>query len=400
MAGPLHGIRILDLTTVVLGPYCTQIMADMGADVIKVESPDGDSTRYIGAGRRLGMSGIFINLNRGKRSLVLDLKEPEGRAALLAVARGCDVFVHSMRAKAIDRLSLGFDAIRSVAPSIIYCSATGYGSRGRYRDKPAYDDVIQAGCGLAMLQAEQLGAPQYVTTVVADKVTGLMTLSGILLALFHRSRTGEGQMVEVPMFETMASFVLAENICGQAFDPPLGRAVYERLTTPARKPYRTRDGYLSVIVYTDRQWKEFLRVADRADLAADPRLASFAARTSHVDFMYRLIESIIATRTCAEWIETLEDADIPVMPVLSTDQLFADPHLGEAKLMERVATARDGNMRLPRTPVELSETPARSLTAAPELGEHSRQILLEAGFAAGDVDTLVERIVRPTLPAD
>jgi len=240
-----------------------------------------------------------------------------------------------------------------------------------------------------MLQAEQIGTPQYVTTVVADKVTGLLALSGILLALFHRARTGQGQAVDVPMFETMASFVLAENICGHAFDPPLGPAIYERLTTPARKPYRTRDGCLSVIVYKDRQWQAFLRVADRADLMDDPRLASFAARTGHVDFLYRLIESIIATRTCAEWIEVLEDADIPVMPVSSTDQLFTDPHLGEAKLMEGFAAAGDGKLRLPRTPVELSATPARGLTAAPALGEHTRQILLEAGLAAGDVDTLV-----------
>jgi crotonobetainyl-CoA:carnitine CoA-transferase CaiB-like acyl-CoA transferase len=217
MAGPLQGIRVLDLTTVVLGPYCTQIMADMGADVIKVESPDGDSTRYIGAARRPGMSGIFINLNRGKRSIVLDLKDARGRAALLAVARGCDVFVHSMRGPAIGRLDLGYDAIREAAPAIVYCSVTGYGKGGCHRDRPAYDDVIQAACGLAMLQAEHIG--------------------------------------------------------GRAFDPPLGPAIYQRLTTPSRRPYRTRDGYLSVIVYTDRQWQAFLQRANRADLLDDLRLA-------------------------------------------------------------------------------------------------------------------------------
>jgi crotonobetainyl-CoA:carnitine CoA-transferase CaiB-like acyl-CoA transferase len=389
MAGPLHGVRVLDLTTVVLGPYCTQIMADMGADVIKVESPDGDSTRYIGAARRPGMSGIFINLNRGKRSLVVDLKTPEARAALLRVARSCDVFVHSMRMKAIEGLGLAYSTLAEVAPSIVYCSLTGYGQRGRYRDKPAYDDVIQAGCGLVFLQAEHAGQPQYVTTVVADKVTGLMALSGILLALFQRSRSGKGQALEVPMFETMASFVLAENICGQAFDPPIGPAIYGRLTARARKPYRTRDGHLSVIVYTDRQWDRFLRLANRPDLRDDPRLVSFAARTGHVDFAYGLIESIIATRTSAEWIEALEDADIPVMPVLSTDQLFTDPHLRESRLIDRFVTEADGEVRLPRTPIDLSHAPAAILTAAPELGQHSRQILLEAGCSAADVEALV-----------
>ncbi|MEP6656345.1 MAG: CoA transferase [Betaproteobacteria bacterium] len=398
MAGALHGVRVLDLTTVVLGPYCTQIMADMGADVIKVESPDGDSTRYIGASRRPGMSGIFINLNRGKRSLVLDLKAPEGRAALLAVARGCDVFVHSMRTKAIDRLGLGYAALADAAPAIVYCSVVGYGQNGRYRDKPAYDDVIQAGCGLALLQAMQAGTPQYVTTVVADKVTGLMALAGIMLALFHRERTGKGQAVEVPMFESMASFVLAENICGHAFDPPIGPAVYQRLTTPARKPYRTRDGYLAVIVYTDRHWEKFLSIAGRADLATDPRLVSFAARTEHVDFLYRLIESVIATRTSAEWVELLEDADIPVMPLLSTDQLFTDAHLREAHMIEAVATAGDGNVRLPRTPIDLSATPGGGLTAAPELGQHSRQVLLEAGYTEEGVTALLERIAKPAPP--
>jgi crotonobetainyl-CoA:carnitine CoA-transferase CaiB-like acyl-CoA transferase len=198
------------------------------------------------------------------------------------------------------------------------------------------------------------------------------------------------------MFEAMASFVLAENINGHAFDPPLGPAIYERLTTSARKPYRARDGaYLAVIVYTDRQWKEFLRVADRTDLSDDPRVASFAARTRHVDFLYRLIESVIATRTSAQWIDVLEDADIPVMPVHSTDQLFSDPHLGDAAMMQAIATAGDGNMRLPRTPIELSETPARSPTPAPELGEHTRQILLEAGCALAEVDALVGRIAAP-----
>ena len=394
MAGPLAGVRVLDLTTVVLGPYCTQIMADMGADVIKVESPDGDSTRYIGAARRPGMSGIFINLNRGKKSLVLDLRTSAGRDALLAVARGCDVFIHAMRMRAIERLHLDYANVAKAVPAIVYCNVTGYGQRGRYRDKPAYDDVIQAGCGLAMLQSEQIGTPQYVTTVVADKVTGLLALSGILMALHHRAHTGEGQAVDVAMFETMASFVLAENISGQAFDPPLGPAIYHRLTTPARKPYRTRDGYLAVIVYTDRQWREFLRVAERTDLLGDPRLASFTTRTEHVDFLYRLIEDIIATRTSAQWVEALEDADIPVMPVLTTDELFNDPHLREAALIESLEAGADGALRLPRTPIGYSRTPAGPLDAAPELGQHSREILMGAGYASADADALVAQFAH------
>jgi crotonobetainyl-CoA:carnitine CoA-transferase CaiB-like acyl-CoA transferase len=216
-----------------------------------------------------------------------------------------------------------------------------------------------------------------------------MALSAILLALFHRSRTGRGQSAEVAMFETAASFVLAENICGQAFDPPLGSAVYPRLTAAGRRPCATRDGQLSVIVYTDGQWGRFLRAAKREELLGDARLVSFAARTQNVDFAYGVIESIIATRTTAEWIEVLEESDIPVMPVVSTDDLFSDPHLADAKMFETVDTRSDGRVRLPRTPIEFSMTRPDRLRPAPELGEHSRQVLQEAGYSGAGLDELV-----------
>ena len=259
--GPLAGIRVLDLTATLMGPYCTQILADMGADVIKVESPYGDTTRYLPDGRKPGMSGMFVNLNRGKRSIVLDLKSEGGREILAALTRKCDVFVHSMRFEAVKRLQLSYDDVKQISADVVYANLYGYSRQGPYAEWPAYDDTIQGISGLAMLQAEVMGEPRYVPTVMADKVAGLTAAYAVVMALFHRERTGEGQEIEIGMFETMVSFLLVEHIGGSLFDPPIADPTYRRAVTPHRRPYKTADGYVSVLIYNDKQWARFVTIA-------------------------------------------------------------------------------------------------------------------------------------------
>ena len=256
--GPLTGVRVVDLTAMVMGPYCTQIMADMGADVIKVEPPEGDNTRYISVGPAPGMSGVYVNVNRGKRAVVLDLRTEHGKTALQALIRTADVFIHSMRSKAVAKLGFGYDDVAAINPGIVYTNCYGYGRRGPNRDLPAYDDTIQAECGLPAVQEQLTGEANYVGTIIADKVAGLTALYATMMALFHRERTGEGQEVEVSMFETMASFMLVEHANGAMFDPPLGPAVYPRTVAPNRRPYRTSDGYIAALIYNDKHWNAFV----------------------------------------------------------------------------------------------------------------------------------------------
>src|SRR5215831_5221709 len=270
-AGPLAGVRVVDLTSMVMGPYCTQIMADMGADVIKIEPPEGDNTRYISVGPTHGMSGVFVNVNRGKRSIVLDLRSDGDKAALRALIAKADVFIHSMRSKAIAKLGFGYDAVAAINKKIVYTNCYGYGRRGRARDLPAYDDTIQAECGIPSVQKLLTGEASFVGTIMADKIAGMTAVYATMMALFHRERTGEGQEVEVSMFETMAAFMLVEHANGAIFDPPLGPAVYPRTVAPNRAPYRTSDGYIAALIYNDKHWSAFIdavRPAWASDLYA------------------------------------------------------------------------------------------------------------------------------------
>src|SRR5579862_9839262 len=285
--GPLSGVRVIDLTSMVMGPYATQIMADMGADVIKIEPPDGDNTRYISVGPAPGMSGVFVNVNRGKRSVVLDLRSDAGIAALRGLIQQADIFIHSMRSKAIAKLGFSYEAVVALNPAIIYTNCYGYGRRGPDKDLTAYDDTIQAECGLPAIQQMLTGEANYVGTIMADKVAGLTALYATMMALFHRERTGEGQEVEVSMFETMASFMLVEHANGAMFSPALGPAIYPRAVAPNRRPYRTRDGYISALIYNDKQWATFVE-AVRPPWASDA-YATLERRARHIDTVYALV---------------------------------------------------------------------------------------------------------------
>lgn len=323
--GPLAGVRVIDLTAMVMGPYCTQIMADMGADVIKIEPPEGDNTRYISVGPAPGMSGVFVNVNRGKRSVVLDLRSAAGKATLRELVKRADVFIHSMRAKAIAKLGFSYPEVAALNPSIVYTNCYGYGRRGPDKDLTAYDDTIQAECGLPAVQQMLTGEANYVGTIMADKVAGMTALYATSMALFHRARTGEGQEVEVAMFETMAAFMLVEHANGAMFDPPLGPAIYPRTVARNRKPYRTSDGYISALIYNDKQWSAFIE-AVRPTWASD-QYATLEQRARQVDTIYALLAETLKERTTQEWLALFRKLEIPAAPLRTPQELLDNPHL-------------------------------------------------------------------------
>lgn len=377
--GPLTGVRVVDLTAMVMGSYCTQIMADMGAEVIKVESPDGDNTRYISVGPAPGMGGVFVNVNRGKRSVVLDLRSEHGKTALRALIEKADVFIHSMRAKAIARLGFSYDEVAGINPAIVYTNCYGYGRRGPDRDLPAYDDTIQAECGLSAIQEQLTGEATFVGTIMADKVAGLTALYATMMALFHRQRTGEGQEVEVSMFEAMASFMLVEHANGAMFDPPLGPAVYPRAVAPNRRPYRTSDGYIAALIYNDKQWSAFID-AVRPPWAGD-LYATLERRARQIDKVYALLAETFKERTTEEWLALFRELEIPAAPLRTPDALFDNPHLNAVGFFETVDTPR-GPVRFPGVPTWFSRTPGRVAGPAPELGADTADVLDEISASA------------------
>ncbi|OAH46920.1 acetyl-CoA acetyltransferase [Sphingobium yanoikuyae] len=376
--GPLAGIRVVDLTAMVFGPYATQIMADMGADVIKIEPPAGDATRYINAGPTPELGGVFTNVNRGKRSLVLDLRQEGDKARLRALIATADVFIHSMRGKAIAKLGFDYQAVKAIRPDIVYTNCYGYSRRGPDGDKPAYDDTIQAECGIPHLQQLMTGKPDFMATIIADKVAGLTGLYATMMALFHRERTGEGQEVEVSMFETMASFMLTEHASGMLFEPPLGPAHYHRVVARNRKPYATKDGHVAALVYNDKHWNAFVAAVNPP--WATEEFDTLAKRAKQIDRVYGLLGGTFAERTTQEWLELLEALHIPAAPLRTTDELFDNAHLNAIGFFETVETPQ-GPVRFPGVPTWFSQTPGRVAGGAPELGAHSREVLDELGAA-------------------
>ncbi|HEV7421358.1 MAG TPA: CoA transferase, partial [Mycobacterium sp.] len=353
---------------------CTQIMADMGADVVKIEPPAGDNTRYISVGPAPGMSGVFVNVNRGKRSVVLDLRSDAGKDALRALIADADVFIHSMRSKAIIKLGFGYDDVAAINPNIVYTNCYGYGRRGPEADRPAYDDTIQAECGLPAVQEQLTGEANYVGTIMADKVAGLTALYATMMALFHRERTGEGQEVEVAMFETMASFMLVEHANGAMFDPPLGPAVYPRTVAPNRRPYETKDGHVAALIYNDKHWNAFIEAVQPA--WNSELFATLERRAKQIDVVYGLVAQTLKERTTAEWLALFRELEIPAAPIQTPDALFDDPHLNAVGLFETIQT-KHGPVRFPGVPTWFSRTPGRVAGPAPELGADTADVLAE-----------------------
>ena len=397
--GPLAGLRVLDLTSVVLGPLATQILGDYGADIIKVEGPAGDMMRANGVSLHPGMSSIFLALNRNKRSLCLNLASQEGAAVLKRMIPSADVLVHNMRVEAIERLGFGYASVAAIKPGIVYCAATGFDQDGPDRDKPAFDDIIQAACGLAAVASTGREQPDYVPTLVADKTTGMAVVNAVLAALFHRERTGEGQYVEVPMLETMTAFVLAEHLGGLTFDPSPSKAGYARLLVGGRKPAPTKDGYLALLPYTADQWLSFLKAADRSDLAETLGVADRMTRNANIQKLYAALAEITRTRTTAEWMRICGELDIPATPIYSLDQLPDHPQLVATKLFQRMEHPTEGTIRTVRPPTKFSVSPASVRYAAPLLGQNSCELLREAGFAQDEITALVDtKIVTQRTP--
>ncbi|MDB5577223.1 MAG: CoA transferase [Bradyrhizobium sp.] len=378
--GPLGGIRVIDITNVIMGPFATHILADMGADVIKIESEEGDSFRSYRPNRSPGMAGGFLHLNRNKRSVVLDLKQASGMAALRKLIATADVFVHSLRPKAIEKLGLGYEAVRAMRPDIIYCGAYGFGEKGPYRDKAAYDDIIQAGSGLAALHIPSRGEPAFMPTVLCDKLSGQVIAYSVMAALFQRERGGGGQAIEVPMFETTAEFAYIEHLLGFAFEPQLGPTGYVRVVSPRRKPFRTADGYICILPYSDRNWRDFFEFVGRPDLSADPRFYPLTERVAHLETLYEMIEAEAPKHPTAEWVAFCDDVSIPCMPVLSLDELPDNEHMKAVGMFGQAEHPSEGAYKTIRAPVSFSSAPFRIRRHAPRLGEHTAEILQELGI--------------------
>ncbi|WP_336334472.1 CoA transferase [Pseudomonas putida] len=366
MAGPLAGVRVLDLTSNFMGPYASLLMADMGADICKIEAPAGDPTRGVGPCRNPGMSAIFLHLNRNKRSAVLDLKHPQAAQALQHMLASADVVLHSLRPKAMAKLGLTYDQVRKVNPRIIYCGAFGFGQNGPYADRPAY-----------------------VATAIADRIVGMAACNAISMALYYREKTGHGQAVEVPMFETFAHFVLGDHLYGHTFEPPIGDWGYARMMSAERRPYQTQDGYLGVNIYTDRHWQRFFLAIGRPDMADDPRYGTIFGRTENIGYLYEFLADTFATKTTAQWLSILTEADIPVIEMNTPETLLHDPHMEAVDFFQVQEHPSEGLLRMLGIPQQWSESQPEQRYPAPRLGEHTVQLLTEYGLTTAQAQQVV-----------
>ncbi len=390
MAGPLNGVRILDLTSNFMGPYASLLLADMGADICKIEAPGGDTTRGVGPCRNAGMSAIFLHLNRNKRSLVLDLKNAQGVQALKRMIESADVVLHSLRPKAMARLGLTYEEVKQINPRIIYCGAFGFGSGGPYADRPAYDDLIQAAVGLPVLQARKVGPPTYVATAIADRVVGMATSNAVAMALYYREKTGRGQSVAVPMFETFAHFVMGDHLYGHTFEPPIGDWGYARMMSAERRPYQTQDGYVGVNIYTDRHWQRFFLAVGREDMAQDPRYGTIFGRTENIGALYEFLARTFETKTTQEWMRILAEADIPIIEMNTPGSLLKDPHMEAVNFFQLQQHPSEGMLRMLGIPQEWSESQPEQRYPAPRLGEHSLVLLTEYGLTPEQAQQVVQ----------
>jgi len=379
---PLDNVRILDLSSVVMGPFATQLLGDLGADIVKVEPPDGDILRHIAPMRHKAMGHIFLHHNRNKRSIVLDLKKPEGLAALHKLIKTADVLFYNVRPQAMKRLKLSYEDVTAINPQIIYVGAYGFSQRGPYAAQPAYDDLIQGMSAMpALFHEAGASSPRYAPLAIADRITGLAAVNAITTALFARSRTGKGQSVEVPMFETVTQMVLADHMGGFTFDPPEGSYGYARMLAHDRAPYKTKDGYMCVLIYNDKHWRAFFKLIGQEKMfETDPRFGSHEARSRNISEVYAFAAEQLKLRTNAEWEKLLREADIPSAPMKSVGDVLNDPHLAATGFFKESEHPSEGRLREMTLASHWSGADPMPHRPAPRLGEHSAEILREAGY--------------------
>jgi crotonobetainyl-CoA:carnitine CoA-transferase CaiB-like acyl-CoA transferase len=382
--GPLHNIKVVEIASIVLGPLTTQYLGDMGADVIKIEPPEGDLTRSLGPQRHPGMSAVFLSCNRNKRSVVLDLRLPEDRQALHRIVAQCDVVVHSIRSHAAERMGISYEELARLNPRLVYCHVKGFSDNGLYAGKPAYDDVIQALSGAASLQSGVMGQPRYMPTIFADKVSALHAAYAVALALFHRAQTGRGQEVVLPMFEAITAFNCVEHLWGATFEPPLGPMGYETIVKAARRPYETLDGHLAFLPYTDAHWQRFFDVIGRPELMQDERFCNYPARQRHFARVWAFVTDELKRKTTAQWLELIGKGDMPVAAVNSLEDLRDDPHLESVDFWQMREHPTEGLLRFTRSPFELHDSPPSLRRLPPLLGEHTREVFEEFGVVRAE----------------
>ena len=387
--GPLAGVRVLDLTINVLGPVATMILGDMGADVIKIETPEGDPNRQNGPARHPNMAAMHLNMNRNKRSVTLNLKRPEAREALLRMVESADVFIHSMRPAAAERLGIDYEEIARRNPRIVYGYGCGYMPGGSRENDPAFDDVVQGEAGIADLMLRSVGQARYLPTVLVDKFCGYMLASAVSMALYARERTGVGQLVRVPMLETIVAFNLQEHLWGGVFDPPMGSGVgYVRLLSEHRRPYETRDGHICVLAVNDEQWRRLLPTIGRPELVTDPRFSTVDGRMKNIDYVYGVVSDQMKTQATADWHRLLDAIDIPNGAMARFEDMLNDAYLNETGFFHRYEHPSEGPMLTPCVPTQFSATPGGIHRHPPRLGEHNAEVFAGFGYSAQEIAIL------------